>query len=74
MNCLESKQQKLYPSPNGGINATFEIAIFSGWTVCEETKKVHYPKRPKMSLQELFDSMPDPSTDSQSTSSEKKES
>ena len=54
--------QELYPSANGGINATFEIAMFSGWTVCEETqKKLRQPRRPQMSLQEFFDSLPDES-------------
>ena len=33
---------------NGGILATFEVAYFCGWTVCEETKKLLRPSRPSL--------------------------
>ena len=49
---------KLYPSKNGGIIATFDIAYFTGWTVCEETKRVSRPRKPAVSLQEVFDNAP----------------
>ena len=47
------------PSSQGGIEATFELAYFTGWTLCEETKKLmSKPKKPAVSLQQLFDNAP----------------
>ena len=39
---------------NGGILATFEVAYFCGWTVCEETKKLLRPSRPAVSLGDVL--------------------
>lgn len=41
------------------MNATFELSFFSGWTVCPETAVVRYPKKPGVSLQDFFNSIPD---------------
>ena len=39
---------------NGGILATFEVAYFCGWTVCEETNKLLRPSRPAVSLGDVL--------------------
>lgn len=52
------------------MNATFELSFFSGWTVCPETAVVRYPKKPGVSLQDFFNSIPDDvGKDSSSSSS-----